>query len=363
NWTAQTITGVNLNNVRMVSPQVGWAVGEKSTVLKTVDGGSTWSKQTARIADNLVDVLFLDENIGKALGEGGTFISTTNGGVNWDKADLGSAGWMAMAFVNSLTGWVVGKNGKVSKTSDGVMFTPQVSNTNSDLKGIYFLTDTQGWIVGDHGTLLSTTNAGQNWSLNPNPTTDNLKKVQFISPETGWIAGSDGIFMNTTNSGLTWTPIVLPLTGTITGIYHANESKGWVITSAGDFIQTTDGWKNWTITNTGVAMNGISFVGTTTGWISGFNSIFKYQRGAVILADFNSTSDKNEALFQVFPNPTTGFVTIQSNEAREYKIMDGVGAVIKQGTLSNGKTMVELGMSQGIYYLSSGGAVKKLVLE
>ena len=46
-WTVQP-SGVNvrLRGVSAVNERVGWASGAASTVLRTVDGGTTWQKST-----------------------------------------------------------------------------------------------------------------------------------------------------------------------------------------------------------------------------------------------------------------------------------------------------------------------------
>ncbi|MBY0426582.1 MAG: hypothetical protein K2Q22_13155, partial [Cytophagales bacterium] len=67
--------------------------------------------------------------------------------------------------------------------------------------------------------------------------------------------------------------------------------------------------------------------------------------------------------FQVFPNPTNGFVTIHSDAPCDFKIIDGVGGFIKNGFFNQGKTTINLELTQGIYYFISHGEVKKLVVN
>ena len=61
----------------------GWVVGWYGTILRTTDGGITWTPQTSGISTYLLSVCFTDINNGTAVGQGGTIIRTTDGGTNW----------------------------------------------------------------------------------------------------------------------------------------------------------------------------------------------------------------------------------------------------------------------------------------
>ena len=75
-----------LYDVSMASEQVGWTVGQLGLILRTEDGGDTWtaqasSKQTEGV--NLLSVVALDEKRAWAVGDWGTRIYTSDGGKNW----------------------------------------------------------------------------------------------------------------------------------------------------------------------------------------------------------------------------------------------------------------------------------------
>lgn len=72
-----------LNSIYFLNPQTGWAVGEYGTILRTVDGGKTWTKLKSGSEHTLVDVDFLDQNFGFAVGLDNTILKTTDGGDTW----------------------------------------------------------------------------------------------------------------------------------------------------------------------------------------------------------------------------------------------------------------------------------------
>jgi len=59
------------------------AVGAKGIILKTNNGGISWTTQTSGTMNCLISVYFTDANTGYAVGESGTILKTINGGINW----------------------------------------------------------------------------------------------------------------------------------------------------------------------------------------------------------------------------------------------------------------------------------------
>jgi hypothetical protein len=63
-----------------------------------------------------------------------------------------------------------------------------------------------GYVCGWSGTILATTNAGINWSLQASGTTQNLRSMHFPNAQTGWAVGDNGTILKTTTGGVT--PVV-----------------------------------------------------------------------------------------------------------------------------------------------------------
>jgi hypothetical protein len=76
-------TSESLNSVSMSSADVGTIVGSLGVILRTTDGGITWVKQTCPSRNDFRGVSFSDADHGTAVGLYGTILRTNNGGVTF----------------------------------------------------------------------------------------------------------------------------------------------------------------------------------------------------------------------------------------------------------------------------------------
>ena len=93
-------TSYYLKDLTMIDANTGWAVGDphwdqsqktyKGTIVKTTDGGQTWTAQEAGTAEFLTGVSFVDANQGWAVGTSGTIVHTSDGGAHWVKQTVGT---------------------------------------------------------------------------------------------------------------------------------------------------------------------------------------------------------------------------------------------------------------------------------
>ena len=82
-WQNPLPQGNNLRGASFVDANTGTVVGEYGTIVRTTDGGNSWTIQVSGTTQNLWAVSFKDSNKGTAVGEGGTILGTTDGGANW----------------------------------------------------------------------------------------------------------------------------------------------------------------------------------------------------------------------------------------------------------------------------------------
>ena len=86
-WQNPLPQGNSLYGVHAVDTSIVIAVGASGTILRTTDGGTTWTPQSSGTIWPLNGVFFTDANTGTAVGgeavEPATILRTTDGGANW----------------------------------------------------------------------------------------------------------------------------------------------------------------------------------------------------------------------------------------------------------------------------------------
>jgi photosystem II stability/assembly factor-like uncharacterized protein len=194
-----------LSGVWFTNPQTGFAVGERGTILRTADGGASWTlQQTAGPRDHLYAVHFTSAETGYVAGELGTIRKTTDGGATWVAQTSGTKDTLcSLWFTEADTGCAVGDRGTVLKTIDGgEHWTAQTSGTNAWLSSVYFPDRTTGYAVGESGTILKTTDAGAHWLAQASGTRNHLYAVHFPSAKIGYVVGDRGTILKTTDGGV-----------------------------------------------------------------------------------------------------------------------------------------------------------------
>jgi len=109
-------------------------------------------------------------------------------------------------------GWILGEqrsngvdpvfNAILKTTNGGSNWENQLPlNSISGLKSLQFIDKNIGWTCGNGGLVYATSNGGQNWIKQENPTNQNLNSINFVDYNTGWVCGSNGTILKT-NSGI-----------------------------------------------------------------------------------------------------------------------------------------------------------------
>ena len=176
-WTTQytDITTGGFNAIHFVDANNGWVVGDKEKILKTTDGGATWTPITNTGlpvgGNNFTAVFFSNVNVGRIAAGGddnrnSSILYTADGGTTWEI--------QALALPPS-----VGKSNSNSASKT------QIADDTADIFSIYFIDELNGWYVADNGQITHTTgdplsvqqnnlNAIEGFSFYPNPAQDQL---------------------------------------------------------------------------------------------------------------------------------------------------------------------------------------------
>ncbi len=123
-----------LNAIEFFGSNIGYCVGGRQgedslqVVLKTIDGGATWSPCLNIINPSLNDVDIINDSVAYAVGDYGIILKTIDHGENWQDvviADNPFYHLYAIDFINEHYGIIAGNYGIVFQYDDGETITPQ----------------------------------------------------------------------------------------------------------------------------------------------------------------------------------------------------------------------------------------------
>ena len=191
-WGSSVIVGMQLGycdvqfeavagrcvGVDFVGNDLGWVVGMDRLILKTTDGGSSWTQQagTAGAAyTGLNGIQFFNNETGLAVGDGGVILKTTNGGTEWYAVRENNEVLFCADVRTNSVAYVVGSAATILKSTDqGETWqsqqTPSSVYASVTLMQSFFVDPAEGWIVGTGGTILHTMNGGgqePSWQILP----------------------------------------------------------------------------------------------------------------------------------------------------------------------------------------------------
>ncbi|MFB6258788.1 MAG: YCF48-related protein [Flavobacteriales bacterium] len=378
-WNAYSLSNDSLmSSVHFVDSANGWITGFGGTILRTSDGGSSW---TLQLDTNfaLLDIHFEDTLNGWVVGANGEILHTTTGGSSWNAQSSGVTDTLTDChFLTTSQGWVAGHNGLLLKTTDsGSTWTPQASGTSADLHGLYFQDSSLAWVSGKNGTVLKTTDAGNTWNQQSTGVSEDLYDITFASDTAGWTVGTNGTVLHTDDGGGSWAN---QASGTYEPLYSINmlsPNDGYIVGAYGTVLFTQSARSTWNpVFDARLhTMRGVEVIdGQTVHVVGAKGSYLRKTSGTTSLRNRSDLSDR----ITLRPNPAKDRAWLEleggSYRDKHYTLYSSMGRrVIERTGFQKEETSLDLtGLERGIYFLrveweGKGGqyrrAVKKLVLE
>jgi hypothetical protein len=198
-----------------------------------------------------------------AVGDNGTVLRTTDGGLTFSQMqnipvyNYNAIGSLVSGAAN-LYITIVGDNGKIIfAASHTYQFTEQVSPVSVNLNGVNIRNYPPLFhriAVGDNGTIIkSTASSGFNWSnweVVNSGVTAKLNQVS-LSNLFGLIVGNNGMILRTTNKGENWTVVNSGVTNNLYSVNAYIDSSAIVCGAGGVILKSTNLGLNWTQLNSG----------------------------------------------------------------------------------------------------------------
>ncbi len=380
-WQNPLPQGNNLQSIKFIDLNTGWAAGLKGTIIKSTDGGLNWTIQQSQVYSDLFNLYIISQSTVFIIGAQGKVLMTTNGGTNWTITQLNvNCKFTGIYFNNELSGWISGfdnsaGHGIIYKTTNGgtnwyINFTSPYddrftiiqfinnftgwvgggwscfrttnggenwNNVNQIIMGndLYFRDSLNGIFAGAYfygstlyGTIRRTTNGGYNLASNFTFQDTALNSISFANLNTGYVAGQKGKILKTTNFGINWNSIQSGTLYELNSIFLFDSLKGWTAGFGGTIMKSDNGFLNVQQMNKGkpyINLSSVCFENENTGWVCGENTIMKTTNGGDLwLTKWDSNGNMN-ALF--FINGFTGWAVCSPytapNNIKIFKSTDG----------------------------------------
>ena len=195
-------------------------------------GQTNWSVLQSGTTVSLYGVDFLDKNIGIAVGDSGTILRTSDGGSTWERLNSGvNLALNSVSYIDTRNIVAVGDSALILKTSDGgITWSPEFVNgiTNADLLSVDMSPSGKGIIGGQYMTLITTTDGFKSRLL--------IRKNYFGTFWSARIIDDDNAFVFGTNS--IWQSIIYKVAHfdslSTARFYLLFNGQGWASSTAYD---------------------------------------------------------------------------------------------------------------------------------
>lgn len=231
-------------------------------------GGTLFSQwqihYAAGIQVTLNDVFVLNNEIIWACGSGGTVVKTTNGGLTWTTSNIGNTSMCNLIYADGINiAWVTADiDRRLYKTTNGGLNWIEVFYVSTGIENIRFFNTTTGVVTSrapsgnDTAKIFITRNGGANWykSLN-SPVTSVLqyKSLGAIDTNFIWITDDNKCLILRNGLDNIWDiKTIDTLNPFIMGSFFINNNTGYVCdggiaTQGLKMFKTTNGGINWNV--------------------------------------------------------------------------------------------------------------------
>ena len=273
------LIGINPRDIFFVNSSIGFVVGYNGEIFKTSDSGANWRKLNSGTTLHLHSVFFIDENVGyvssQAMGgcldadcdKGSVLLKTTNGGDTWTKTFFPDyTRILSLKFFDTMNGIAIihtpdipnSRDEYVATTSDGGENWNPIDLAIKPAYDKFFFVDNLVFVAGKNQTIFESSDYGHSWKtiITPIEAYNDVRNIYFYNENIGYIDGITAVY-KTIDGGLNWIKTNIPFTNFDT-FHFSTENEGFNIETiaaydGGEFptfkgsvcYKTNDGGNTW----------------------------------------------------------------------------------------------------------------------
>jgi len=241
-WIKHNLEGyVTLNDINFFNSKVGVGVGDiggnSAITMKTFNGGETWTityvNNNGTPLREINDVEFIDKLNGYAVGRNKIVIKTTDGGNSWTNLNLiaeNNNTRIKMTAVNQ--GYIVSPNFIQGFDGQSITGTKLLGSELVDLKVI----DDKTLIAASSTKISKSSNGGNTWTHFTFPYSQ-INAMFVLNPQNIYVGTDNGVYIST-DGGVNWEIFKETQGTTINTIVINPDGKGLALSSYGNAFKT-----------------------------------------------------------------------------------------------------------------------------
>ena len=360
NHTRYIENRINISGIQPIDSITAFICGSMNYndgyIYKTTNKGFSWQLVYFTPGNYLSDIKSLNHDV--IFAAGGNYnqavvLKSFDGGQTWSTITINSTSqFRALTLPDSSSMYAINESRIYKSTNMGSSWSNVYQPSSGNLIDIEFPSSVEGFCLdGNYSSqVYKTTDGGQSWTAYQITSWENSYKMSFPSASIGYVSTYNYIY-KTTDGGITWNQSY-PSTYNNRDIVFNDESNGWIITGYGIY-RTTDGGQSWNSEFSQQYNDIFTVFGLMRGgelWAGGSYSYLIKYKGELpsptsITSDIRVDIPREFALLQNYPNPFNPATKIRYDVPRETKVVlkiyDVLGAEVT--------TLINQNMKPGRY--------------
>ncbi len=236
----------NIHEMTFVDSRIGYATGDGTHIIKTVNAGETWQKfavncEGCSASRNILALDFLNANEGWVLGSFPLMgARTKDGGSTWEKlpmTDVRATWAQTIAMTDSKKGMLLANSVYYLTEDGGETWTNGIKGFDNHIEDMHFVDSTSGWLVGSGGGIQNTKDGGKTWKAQKSDVTAGLRSVYFRDAANGAAVGLGGTLLLSENGGETWSKIETGVDNDLMSVQACGEGQWLAVGASGQVLK------------------------------------------------------------------------------------------------------------------------------